>query len=264
MSLKGRFPFRVGTTSYIVPADILPNVRFLADKVDDVELVLFESDEISNLPSPETVRELDGIASDHDLTYTVHLPLDTYLGHADEDVRRRSVEKCLRIFDCARDLDPFAYIVHFHGERRGKTPTDDLPRWLENHRASMAELNAAAGGVPLCIETLDYPFALLDDVVMRDGWPVCLDVGHLVHNGYDVAAHLDRYLRATRVVHLHGVLEGRDHRDLSGLEPVLLEDLFRRLCDEAPHERVLTMEIFGQEDFERSVEVLRRYAPCLG
>ncbi len=29
-------------TSYIVPADILPNLRYLAGKVQDVELVLFE------------------------------------------------------------------------------------------------------------------------------------------------------------------------------------------------------------------------------
>ncbi|MCU0508776.1 MAG: sugar phosphate isomerase/epimerase, partial [Anaerolineae bacterium] len=36
--------FRVGTTSYIVPDNILPNVEYLAPLVDDVELVLFETD----------------------------------------------------------------------------------------------------------------------------------------------------------------------------------------------------------------------------
>ena len=50
MSLKNfpALPFRLGTTSYIIPADILPNVRYLADKVDDIELVLFEADDYSN------------------------------------------------------------------------------------------------------------------------------------------------------------------------------------------------------------------------
>ena len=44
-------PFRIGTTSYIIPADILPNVVYLAGKVDDVELVLFEVEEGGgNLP----------------------------------------------------------------------------------------------------------------------------------------------------------------------------------------------------------------------
>ena len=57
-SLKNRFPFRLGTTSYIIPGELLPNVNFLADKVDDIELVLFESDEITNLPDAATVRAL--------------------------------------------------------------------------------------------------------------------------------------------------------------------------------------------------------------
>lgn len=37
-SLKGIFPFRLGTTSFIIPDDILPNVEFLSDKVDDIEI----------------------------------------------------------------------------------------------------------------------------------------------------------------------------------------------------------------------------------
>ena len=43
--------FRIGTTSYIIPAQISPNVEYLAPRVDHVQLVLFEMDEYgSNLP----------------------------------------------------------------------------------------------------------------------------------------------------------------------------------------------------------------------
>ncbi|NTW10257.1 MAG: sugar phosphate isomerase/epimerase, partial [Chlorobiaceae bacterium] len=62
MNCKQRFPFRFGTTSYIIPADIIPNVKFLKEKVDDIELVLFESDEYSNLPSEENIAELVSLA----------------------------------------------------------------------------------------------------------------------------------------------------------------------------------------------------------
>jgi hypothetical protein len=34
-SLKNRFPFRLGTTSYVIPADLKTNVAFLADTVED-------------------------------------------------------------------------------------------------------------------------------------------------------------------------------------------------------------------------------------
>ena len=54
-SLKGRFPFSFGVPSYIIPADIATNVRWLRDLVDEIELILFESKEFSNMPSPSDV-----------------------------------------------------------------------------------------------------------------------------------------------------------------------------------------------------------------
>lgn len=98
-SLKNRFPFRLGATSYVIPADLKANVAFLADKVDDIELVLFESHEMNNLPDAVTVRALREMADRHDLTYTVHLPLDIWMGHADATVRQQSVDKCLRVIE---------------------------------------------------------------------------------------------------------------------------------------------------------------------
>ena len=63
-------PFRLGTTSYIWPDDILPNVRQLAPLVDDIELVLFESDEYgSNLPDKDVIAELKQLALAYGLTY---------------------------------------------------------------------------------------------------------------------------------------------------------------------------------------------------
>jgi len=45
--LKKRLAFRLGATSYVIlQADLLSNVRFLSGKIDDIELVPFESDEI--------------------------------------------------------------------------------------------------------------------------------------------------------------------------------------------------------------------------
>jgi hypothetical protein len=86
-----RLPFRLGTTSYILPDEILPNARYLAGKVRDVELVLFEVDEgQNNLPSPEQVNSLRELASQHDLSYTVHLPLDLRLGSDGDERNSRS------------------------------------------------------------------------------------------------------------------------------------------------------------------------------
>ena len=48
--MKGIFPFRLGTTSYLLPDDLLTNAEFLGPLVDDAELVLFESEGVLNLP----------------------------------------------------------------------------------------------------------------------------------------------------------------------------------------------------------------------
>ena len=45
-------PFRLGTTSYIIPDEIVPNVQFLGPLVDDVELV--------QLPEQEPARVTSG------------------------------------------------------------------------------------------------------------------------------------------------------------------------------------------------------------
>src|SRR5688572_29867355 len=109
-------PFRLGTTSYIIPDDILPNARYLAGKVQDIELILFEVDDgPNNLPSLDVIDELSKIAQDHDLTYTVHLPLDLKLGD-DGSNRDQSLIKAKRVIDCTCGLDPWAYVLHLDGK----------------------------------------------------------------------------------------------------------------------------------------------------
>jgi iron complex transport system ATP-binding protein len=262
--LKGRFPFRLGTTSYIIPAALLPNVTALAPRVDDVEILLFESDEISNLPSGETVAGLRGVGDERGLTFTVHLPIDIQLGERDETERRNSVEKCLRIIRCMQPLRPFGYTLHFHGDSdrlREATPSDHIEGWQAALRKSAAEiLESGIDPALLCIETLSYPFELVEDLVSGLGLSICLDVGHLIMYGYDVGAYVEKYLSRTRIIHLHGVQTERDHLDISCLPDDLLPSLVRKLRDNAETERVATLEVFNQSDFLRSMEVMEKLA----
>jgi len=265
--LKGRYPFRLGTTSYILPEGLIPNALHLAPRVDDVELVLFDEGGFSNLPSPEEVERLGRIGREGNLTYTVHLLQDVRLGSPNEAERRRSLDRCRDLMDRMDPLSPFAWVLHLTGELRGDPPSADLPAWRRNCRRSLEELAARAGDPrSICVETLDYDFDVVGDLVEGLDLGVCLDVGHLIVGGRDVEAHLDRWLGRSRVLHLHGVRpDGTDHVDLSFLAPDLREGLFARLAREAerdraagrPHERVLTMEIFGEADFARSLEALR-------
>jgi len=109
-SLKGRCPFRLGTTSYILPDAIVPNVRFTGPFVDEVELVLFESRFEDNLPTPKVIEELHGLAREYDLSYNVHLPTDVFLGHPDAGMRRQACDTILSFYGRTLPLRPTSYL----------------------------------------------------------------------------------------------------------------------------------------------------------
>lgn len=258
-------PFRLGTSSYIIPADIIPNVQFLAGRVEDIEVVLFESDEFSNLPSPGDIARLRALAEEHHLTYSIHLPLDVYLGHTEKGERERSVGKCLRIVELTRTLPVSAFVLHGeagHGVDVKGFDADGLGRFRDAFADSLGMLLGAADARPeeFALETLGYPFEHLWPVADAAALSVTLDVGHLELYGYDVDAHLQRYLKRTRVLHMHGIKDGRDHKDLTHMRSSTLEKVLCALRDAPDPTRVFTMEIFSREDFEASLTALDAFS----
>jgi len=272
-------PFRVGTTSYIWPDDILPNVVQLAPLVDDVELVLFESDEYgSNLPSEAVIAELRQVARAHDLTMTVHLPLDLRLG--DEGVARDvSLEKARMVIERTRALAPFAYIVHLDGKaiearggerawrprpydgHRSRQATDEeeeaamLGKWQAQAARSLEQVTGWAGDASrVCVENLEnYDPAALVPVLESVPASLCVDVGHFWLQGRDPLPHLRQWQARTRVVHLHGVGE-RDHQSLANVAPDALDPVVEHLLGNM--RGVVTLEVFGVGDLDSSLSGL--------
>jgi sugar phosphate isomerase/epimerase len=250
-------PFRLGTTSYIVPDDILPNARYLAGKVRDIELILFEVDDgPNNLPSAQVIRELREIASDHDLSYTVHLPLDLKLGE-DGSARDQSLVTAKRVIDCTLGLDPWAYVLHLDGRAvRTSTDAELIRRWQDRSVRALEIVSEWAGSADrLAVENLEtYPLDFIQPVLDRIPVSRCVDVGHLWLDGHDPIPYLQTALPRTRVVHLHGVA-GRDHRSLAFMPREDVRAVFDELR-RANYSGVLTLEIFSEEDFLSSMEVI--------
>lgn len=254
---------RVGTTSYIKPADILPNVRYLGPLVDDIELVLFESEELSNLPDEKTIDALSSLAQEHDLTYTVHFPLDIYPGSRDESVRVRAVEMMGRIVTLTEELDPFGYVLHLTPDHYGPSPSDDVAGWLLSLDRSLAEFLTSTGIDPslVCAETLSYPFSIVEPLVERYDLSVTLDIGHIWLMGYDADSAAGRLLPRARICHLHGVRDGKDHLGLDEGDGEAIERFLGQLVgqvDRDGKERALTIEVFGEREFTASLSMLKR------
>ena len=251
------YAFQLGTTSYIIPDDILPNARYLAGKVSDIELILFEVDDgPDNLPSPEAIRELSKIAQDHDMTYTVHLPLDLKLGE-DGSERDLSLVKAHRVIGCTLDLDPWAYVLHLDGKSvRTSTDAQAIEHW-QDHSVRALEIVSEWAGSPnkLAVENLEtYPLDFIQPVLDRVPVSRCVDVGHLWLDGHDPIPYLRAALPRTRVIHIHGIAE-RDHRSLAHMP----HDRVRTVWDELVRQNytgVLTLEVFSEEDFLSSLQVI--------
>ncbi len=252
------YPFRLGTTSYIIPADILPNVHYLAGKVRDVELVLFEVDDgPGNLPSKEQIAELRSIAADNDLTYTVHLPLDLRLAD-DGSPRHASLEKARRVIDCTQDLDPWAYVLHLDGKSaRNKASVETMQHWQEQAIQSLKIVGGwAGGGQKLAVENMEgYPLDFYEPVLERIAVSRTVDVGHLWLDNHDPVAYLRNALPRTRVIHIHGITD-RDHQSLAHMP----KDILRAVLDELVYANycgVLTVEVFSEDDFLTSCAALK-------
>ena len=215
-SWKKRYPFRIGTTSFIYPAGYTDNVARLGSYVDEIELLMFESRPDCR-PTGYLVEALAEMGHEYDLTYNIHLPTDLDLTHPNRSRRNRACRILCEFMTILAPLNPSVYVLHLappadangHGE---------VSAWQGIAAESLGEILAT--GVPgrrLALENLMFPFAWLAPLVAHFDLGVCLDTGHLALQSADLPAFLRQYGPRIVIGHLHGLLDGRDHGPLSGL-----------------------------------------------
>ena len=163
-------PFRIGTTSYIVPDDLLGNARFLVDKVQDMQLVLFDlPGGPTNLPDAQTVTALAALAAEHDFTYTVHLLSDLRWG----DGEHSSLHQARQVIELTRNLQPWAYVLHLEGRdvRAPEIAPASLLQWQNESRYALEKLVTWTGDPALlAVENLEgYPPILCSRSCSRRG-----------------------------------------------------------------------------------------------
>ena len=245
-SLKGQFPFSFGVTSYLYPADIAANIERLRNLADEMELILFESGSATNIPSPAEVARLADLAEPDGMRFNVHLPLDIDVVSRDPVFRAASLEMVARLTERTAPLRPTSYTLHVLRDHE-----DDREAWRERVRESLARIEPPRSRY--CIETLQWDLREIDDIVRELGFSVCIDAGHLLLYGYDVAEFFRFFAGRISMVHLHGVHDGKDHLPLSVLGPReqgLVAEAMRGYA------RSACLEVFALKDYQDSVPTL--------
>lgn len=251
------FPgLRLGGTSWVIPGNFNDNLQYLSKEVSDMEVVLFDTSEGSNMPSHSEVSILKELCEAHGMSCTVHFPVDVCASGSASDLCN-SEDLCLRTMELFAPLDPFAWILHIVGEKRGNSPSSEIETWLEKSIRSAERLAGAVSDKrKICIETLDYDPTYVELLASTAGTSICLDVGHLVRCGHPVLETAKRCAEMTRVIHLHGVRpDGTDHVDLSYFDT----ELFKQVTEIMSYgeEKVMTIEVF-EDDYDRSLEVIEK------
>src|SRR6266568_2343196 len=201
--------YRIGTTSFVHPAGWLENARRVAGRVSDVEILLFEPPVGASAPSAGEIAALARLGEEAGLTYSVHAPLEIALGSEDGGRRRAAVDAVRAAVEVTAPLAPHALIVHLAaGEREGGPLPVDPAAFRRRAIDSLHEvLSSGLAPATLCLETLEYDFALAEPVVEELGLSVAIDVGHLARDGVPIDAVLARNLvRARRAAEWAGVL----------------------------------------------------------
>lgn len=250
--VKGIFPFRLGTTSYIVPAAAIPNIRFLGPHVDEIELLLFESEGENSLPSRADIDEMRLLAAEFDLLYNVHLPTDVYLGDADPLLRERSRRTMLRFIDRTSTLDPTVFILHCESSSADVRRNTDPNAWMHRMGESLEKL--VRDGVDphrVVLENIEYPPATILTLAEHFGMSLCMDIGHLLRCGHNLCEQMQPFLGKTSMIHLHGVANGRDHLGVHWIPEEAWNLIYRALF--ASYTGGLSLEVFALAELIPSI-----------
>lgn len=255
-SYKGLYPFKICTTSFIYPDEYVPNVKMLGPYLDEIELLLFESQVTDVLPTRKVITELCRLAEDFDLSYNVHLPTDISISDRDSARQEDAVEKMIEVMDLVRPLDPSAMILHVpYSEKSLDDPV--VRNWQNRVDQNLKKIVSAVDNKKIiAIETLDYPLELLEGIIVDLDLAICLDLGHLMVYDYDVLEVFNKFASKTSVLHLHGVENGCDHRTLERLSDKLFKTVLQVLND---FSGVVSLEVFSFENLDSSLKYLESH-----
>jgi sugar phosphate isomerase/epimerase len=229
----------------------------LGPYLDEIELLLFESLPADALPSKAVIAELFHLAHKYDLTYNIHLPTDVSITDPKPEKQQQAVDTLVDVIDRVSPLAPAAYTLHIPFTEKS-FENAAVKEWQNRVFNNLEKM--LAGGIAaesIAVETLDYRFDLLNDILAGLNLSVCLDIGHLIAYGYDLKALFDKYVDITAIIHLHGVKSGRDHLALNKLPAEFIDPLLSML---KRFTGSVSLEVFSFEDLEISLGFLENQA----
>ena len=260
-------PFRLGTTSFIYPDHIIPNVKKIGAFFDEIELLLFESKPQKVLPSKTNVKELTSLARDLNLTYNVHLPTDISLSAPNHQRRQNAADTLKRVVERFSIAPVTSFTLHLEMDK--PLPSKDgIKAWQKNARQGLELLvPALEDPAKVSVETLWYPPDIFKNLVNDLGLSVCADLGHHIKYGYDIPRTFELFGPQITLIHLHGVdTRGAPPQGHIGLDKTAPGE-FKKIMEPLKHYTgTVSIEVFKLTDLQGSLAALAKFfgdIPCI-
>lgn len=255
------YPFQLGCTSLTYPnLGLLENVKRRPSKFDLIELTL---EYPRDLPlSEKKIAELNQLKEKEEIEYSVHLPLSIRLASTNPRLRRPSIEVIAETYRKAEEIDPLVYTLHVSPiYPPGGSPLthlfeiDQYTDRIECAKDSLCELKKHLDPGKIAVENLFTDLNELQDFLNEEGYSRCLDVGHLTKAEKDPLLNFYQNSGVIENVHLHGVVNDRDHQQLEPESDLDLVGLFE-VIKETGYAGPLILEQFKTEHLDQSISVI--------
>ena len=109
----------------------------------------------------------------------------------------------------------------------------------------------------IAVENLEYPLQRILPFVEAFDMTFCLDIGHLLRYGHDLAEQTALFLKMCSMVHLHGIDNGKDHTGLDHIPP----PEWRVICSALErYDAGVSLEVFSLDDLTVSLNRMQEMA----
>ena len=246
--------------------DLVENVNRLSSLVKHVEIVLFHTPELHNIPTEKEIHFLKERKIEEGLTYTVHLPASLEIAEENKESQYSALQMATEIIARLDEIEPLFYILHvpftkptlsfepgFYFKEQGQ---DGFKDWKRRGRAGLRHIQRITGlKERLLVENINYSPSFLESFWEEGLCALCLDIGHLLLGNEAVEETLKHYLPVIREIHLHGVIGCDEHLSLNVMPGARVKSWIHRMCMDG-YDGIVNLEVFDPGDLETSIRML--------
>ncbi|MFV0422036.1 cobamide remodeling phosphodiesterase CbiR [Oleidesulfovibrio sp.] len=245
--------------SWVIPAGVAENCRYLAGRVDEVGLLFFESEACLAYTHQDLPHDLAELP----LRWHVHLPVDLPWGGQGADICSAADDGAAAARICTMLMDKVTFLGAGQNAVMGVVHP---PAFCSGEYAAIALQAFAKVWTQSGRNTRDILLenikgqSLLDlkDVVLGYDMSVCLDTGHLLaycQHGLLGEPHL---MQRIRMLHLNAEVDGGKHAPLTVMNDEE-QQLCRKVLALAPRDCIVMMELFKWHEIEASLPLVETW-----